>query len=58
MSTFEQGGSNPDKKALGSLEEEVGLTAAKLQVIERTPDNKGNDGPAVSATVDLRHLKH
>jgi type VI secretion system secreted protein Hcp len=58
VSSFEQGGANPDKKALGSLEEEVGLTAARLQIIERTPTNSGKDGPAVSASVDLSHLKH
>jgi type VI secretion system secreted protein Hcp len=57
VSSFEQGGANPDDKLLGSLEEEVGLTAAKLQVIERTPDNSGKDGPPVSATVDLGHLR-
>jgi type VI secretion system secreted protein Hcp len=57
VSSFTQGGANPDDKPLGSLEEEVGLTAAKLQVIERTPDNSGKDGPAVSSTVDLRHLR-
>jgi type VI secretion system secreted protein Hcp len=58
VSTFEQGGANPDAKALGSLEEEVGLTADRLQVIERSPDNSGKDGPPVSASVDLRHLRH
>jgi type VI secretion system secreted protein Hcp len=58
VSSFEQGGANPDKKALGSLEEEVGLTAAKLQITERTPTNSGKDGPAVGASVDLGHLKH
>jgi type VI secretion system secreted protein Hcp len=57
VSSFEQGGANPDDKLLGSLEEEVGLTAAKLQVIERTPDNSGKDGPAVSASVNLGHLR-
>jgi type VI secretion system Hcp family effector len=58
VSSFEQGGANPDAKALGSLEEEVGLTAGHLQVIERTPDNSGKDGPPVGATIDLRHLRH
>jgi type VI secretion system secreted protein Hcp len=58
VSSFEQGGANPDKKALGSLEEEVGLTAAKLQITERTPTSSGKDGPAVGASVDLGHLKH
>jgi type VI secretion system secreted protein Hcp len=58
VSSFQQGGANPDKKALGSLEEEVGLTAAKLQITERTPTNSGKDGPAVGASVDLAHLKH
>jgi type VI secretion system secreted protein Hcp len=57
VASYEQGGANPDDKALGSLEEEVGLTANKLQATERTPDNSGKDGPAVSATVDLKHLR-
>jgi type VI secretion system secreted protein Hcp len=57
VSSYEQGGSNPDDKALGSLEEEVGLTADKLQATERTPDSSGKDGPPVNVTVDLRHLK-
>jgi type VI secretion system secreted protein Hcp len=57
IASYEQGGANPDDKQLGSLEEEVGLTADKLQAIERTPDNSGKDGPPVSASVDLRHLK-
>jgi type VI secretion system secreted protein Hcp len=58
VSSFEQGGANPDAKALGSLEEEVGLTAARMQIIERTPDNSGKDGPPVSASIDLSHLHH
>jgi type VI secretion system secreted protein Hcp len=57
VSSYEEGGSNPDDKALGSLEEEVGLTADKLQATERTPDSSGKDGPPVNVTVDLRHLK-
>ncbi len=57
VSSYEQGGANPDAKALGSLEEEVGLTAAKLQATERSIDNNGKQGPPVNVTVDLRHLK-
>jgi type VI secretion system secreted protein Hcp len=57
VSSFLQGGANPDAKALGSLEEEVGLTAGRMQIVERTPDNSGKDGPPVSASLDLRHLR-
>jgi type VI secretion system secreted protein Hcp len=58
VSSFLQGGANPDAKALGSLEEEVGLTAARMQITERTPDNSGKDGPPVGASIDLSHLRH
>jgi type VI secretion system secreted protein Hcp len=58
VSSYEQGGANPDQKALGSLEDEVGLTAAKLQVTERSVDGSGKQGPPVNASVDLRHLRH
>jgi type VI secretion system secreted protein Hcp len=57
VSSYEQGGANPDAKPLGSLEEEVGLTAAKLQATERSIDNSGKQGPPVNVSVDLHHLK-
>jgi type VI secretion system secreted protein Hcp len=58
VSSYEQGGANPDAKPLGSLEEEIGLTAARLQATERSVDSSGKQGPPVSASIDLRHLKH
>jgi type VI secretion system secreted protein Hcp len=58
VSSYEQGGANPDAKPLGSLEDEIGLTAAKLQISERSTDSSGKQGPPVNATVDLRHLRH
>jgi type VI secretion system secreted protein Hcp len=57
VSSYEQGGSNPDQKALGSLEEEIGLTAGKLAVTERSVDNNGNAQPPVNATVEIKHVK-
>ena len=50
VSSYEQGGANPDTKALGSLEEEVALTAAKVQVLEKTFDASGKAGPLVIAS--------
>ena len=58
VSSYEQGGSNPDQKALGSLEEEVGLTASKLQATERSIDNSGKQAAPVDANVDLTRLHH
>jgi type VI secretion system secreted protein Hcp len=50
VSSYEQGGANPDAKALGSLEEEIGLSPARVQVSEKTFDAQGNAGPTVSTT--------
>lgn len=58
VSSYEQGGANPDAKPLGSLEDEIGLTAAKLQITERSTNSNGKQGPPVNATVDLKHLRH
>jgi type VI secretion system secreted protein Hcp len=58
VSSYEQGGANSDQKALGSLEEEIGLTATHLQAVERSIDSSGKQGPPVSSSVDLRHLQH
>lgn len=57
VSSYEQGGSNPDQKPLGSLEEEIGLTAGKLAVTERSVDNSGKAKPPVNATVEIKHVK-
>jgi type VI secretion system secreted protein Hcp len=50
VTSYEQGGANPDTKPLGSLEEEVALNAAKVQVIEKTFDATGKAGPLVIAS--------
>src|SRR4051812_33186686 len=49
VTSYDQGGRDGDTRDLGSLEEEVGLTAAKVHVSERTVDSNGKKGPAVSA---------
>jgi type VI secretion system Hcp family effector len=50
VSSYEQGGANPDTKALGSLEEEIGLSPARVQVTEKTFSSKGNAGPVVTSS--------
>jgi type VI secretion system secreted protein Hcp len=50
LTSYGQGGTNPDDKALGSLEEEIGLTAARVSVTEKTFNANGNPGPAVTAS--------
>ncbi len=50
VSSYEQGGANPDAKALGSLEEEIGLSPARVQVTEKTFDSNGNPGPVVTSS--------
>jgi type VI secretion system Hcp family effector len=50
LTSYEQGGANPDTKALGSLEEEIGLTAARVSVTEKTFNAAGKPGPAVTAS--------
>jgi type VI secretion system secreted protein Hcp len=50
VSSYEQGGANPDTKALGSLEEEIGLSPARVQVSEKTFNATGNPGPTVSTS--------
>jgi type VI secretion system secreted protein Hcp len=57
VTSYEQGGANPDTKALGSLEEEVGLTAAKVQVTEKTFNAQGNPGPVVTASWQVPKAK-
>ncbi|HEX6622030.1 MAG TPA: type VI secretion system tube protein Hcp [Solirubrobacteraceae bacterium] len=50
VSSYEQGGVNPDTKPLGSLEEEIGLTPARVQVTEKTFSSDGNAGPVVTSS--------
>ena len=50
VSSYEQGGANPDTKALGSLEEEIGLSPARVQVTEKTFSANGNAGPVVTSS--------
>ncbi|MGZ4272051.1 MAG: Hcp family type VI secretion system effector, partial [Solirubrobacteraceae bacterium] len=50
VSSYEQGGANPDTKALGSLEEEIGLSPARVQVTEKTFSSNGNAGPVVTSS--------
>jgi type VI secretion system secreted protein Hcp len=50
VSSYEQGGANPDTKALGSLEEEIGLSPAHVQVTEKTFNANGDPGPVVTSS--------
>ncbi|HEX6698616.1 MAG TPA: type VI secretion system tube protein Hcp [Solirubrobacteraceae bacterium] len=50
VSSYEQGGANPDTKALGSLEEEIGLSPARVQVTEKTFGSNGSPGPVVTSS--------
>jgi type VI secretion system secreted protein Hcp len=49
VSSYAQGGANPDTKPLGSLEEEIGLTPARVQVTEKTFGANGSPGPVVTS---------
>ena len=49
VTSYEQGGANPDAKALGSLEEEIGLRAAKVAVSEKRLGASGKPAPPVTA---------
>jgi type VI secretion system secreted protein Hcp len=49
VTSYDQGGTDGDARDLGSLEEEVGLTAAHVHVTEQTVDADGKRGPVVSA---------
>jgi type VI secretion system secreted protein Hcp len=55
VSSYEQGGANRDQRTLGSLEDEIGLSPAKVQVTEKTVDASGKAGPVITAAFDLRH---
>jgi type VI secretion system secreted protein Hcp len=57
VTSYQEGGANADDRTLGSLEDEVGLTPAKVQVTEKTVDASGKSGPVVSASFDVKHGK-
>jgi type VI secretion system secreted protein Hcp len=57
VASYQEGGANADDRTLGSLEDEVGLTPAKVQVTEKTVDASGKSGPVVSASFDIKHGK-
>ena len=49
VTSYDQGGKDGDARDLGSLEEEVGLTAAKVHLTEQTVDSDGKKGPVLNA---------
>ena len=49
VTSYDQGGKDGDARDLGSLEEEVGLTAARVHVTEQTVTPSGGKGPVVTA---------
>jgi type VI secretion system secreted protein Hcp len=49
VTSYQQGGANPDTKPLGSLEEELGLRAAKVTVSEKRLGASGKPAPPVTA---------
>ena len=50
VTSYEQGGANPDTKPLGSLEEEIGLRAARVSVSEKRLGANGKPAAPVTAT--------
>jgi type VI secretion system secreted protein Hcp len=57
VTSYDQGGTDGDRRDLGSLEEEVGLTAARVRVSEQTVDEDGKKGPVVSAEMTVPKTK-
>jgi len=49
VTSYDQGGKDGDARDLGSLEEEVGLTAARVHVTEHTVKPDGSKGAIVTA---------
>jgi type VI secretion system secreted protein Hcp len=49
VTSYDQGGTDGDARDLGALEEEVGLTAAKVHVTEQTVGSDGKKGPVLNA---------
>jgi type VI secretion system secreted protein Hcp len=57
VSSYEEGGANPDKRTLGPLEDEVGLSPGKVQVTEKVVNSSGKTGSVVSASFDMKHSR-
>jgi type VI secretion system secreted protein Hcp len=57
VTSYDQGGTDGDRRDLGSLEEEVGLAAARVRVSEQTVDQDGKKGPVVSADMTVPKVK-
>jgi type VI secretion system secreted protein Hcp len=57
VSSYEEGGANPDKRTLGSLEDEVGLSPAKVQVTEKVVDSSGKTSSVVNTSLDMHHSR-
>jgi type VI secretion system secreted protein Hcp len=57
VSSYEEGGANPDKRTLGSLEEEIGLSPAKVQVSEKVVDSSGKVDSTVSGSFDFHRSR-
>jgi type VI secretion system secreted protein Hcp len=57
VSSYEEGGANPDKRTLGSLEDEVGLSPAKVQVTEKVVGSSGKTSSVVSSSFDMHHSR-
>jgi type VI secretion system secreted protein Hcp len=57
VSSYEEGGANPDKRTLGSLEDEVGLSPAKVQVTEKVVNSSGKTSSVVSTSFDVHHSR-
>jgi type VI secretion system secreted protein Hcp len=55
VSSYQQGGANADQRTLGSLEDEIGLSPAKVALTEKTTTSTGQAGPVVTASWDLKH---
>jgi type VI secretion system secreted protein Hcp len=49
VTSYDQGGRDGDERDLGSLEEEIGLTAGRIRVTTRPIGTDGKPGPAVTA---------
>jgi type VI secretion system secreted protein Hcp len=54
VSSYQQGGTNPNDRPLGSLQDEIGLSPARVQVTERTTAANGQAGPSVTASYSFR----
>jgi len=57
VSSYEEGGANPDKRTLGPLEDEVGLSPSKVQVTEKVVDSSGKTSSVVSTSFDMHHSR-